>query len=56
MTDAAAPVTIYNDNQACVDWSAAVTNNGTKHLNLHENYVWEKRHLGIAKITHIPVT
>jgi len=46
--------TIYNDNHACVVWSAWVTNKGTKRMNLKENYVREARHLGFAKITHIP--
>jgi hypothetical protein len=35
--DAAHPITVYNDNQACVDWSTSVTNKCTKHLNLREN-------------------
>ena len=54
MPDADHPITIYNDNQACVDWSASVTTKGTKHLNLRENYVRESQHMGITKITHIP--
>ena len=54
MPDADHPITIYNDNQACVDWSASVTTKGTKHLNLCENYVHKTQHLGITKITHIP--
>eukprot|EP00956_Cyclotella_meneghiniana_P010952 scaffold15313_cov39-Cyclotella_meneghiniana.AAC.3 len=32
-------MTVYNDNNACVQWSASVTNKGTKHMNLKENYV-----------------
>ena len=54
MLDADHPITIYNDNQACIDWSASVTTKGTKHLNLRENYVRESQHMGITKITHIP--
>jgi hypothetical protein len=54
MDDADDRVTIYNDNESCVNWSASVTNKGTKHINLKENYVREAHQLGIAKITHIP--
>jgi hypothetical protein len=54
MQDADHPITVYNNNQACVNWSVSVTNKGTKHLNLRENYVREAQHLGITKITHIP--
>ena len=39
MTDALTPTTIYNDNQACVDWSSSITNKCTKHINLHKNKV-----------------
>jgi hypothetical protein len=54
MDDTDDRVTIYNDNESCVNWSASVTNKGTKHINLKENYVREAHQLGIAKITHIP--
>jgi hypothetical protein len=54
MADAACPVMIYNDNQACVDWFTSVNNKGTKHLNLRENHVRGAHQLGIAKITYIP--
>ena len=54
MADANDCTTIYNDNEACVNWSVSVTNKGTKHINLQENYVREAHHLGIARIKHIP--
>jgi hypothetical protein len=54
MDDADDHVTIYNDNESCVNRSASVTNKGTKHINLKENYVREAHQLGIATITHIP--
>jgi hypothetical protein len=54
MDDANDRITIYNDNESCVNWSASVTNKGTKHINLKENYVCEAHQLGIAKFTHIP--
>jgi hypothetical protein len=54
MPDASQRITIYNDNKAAVDWAAACTNKGTKHLNLRENYVRERHQSGVTKVTHIP--
>eukprot|EP00956_Cyclotella_meneghiniana_P031978 scaffold85846_cov40-Cyclotella_meneghiniana.AAC.6 len=54
MPDANDCITVYNDNDACVQWSSSVTNKGTKHMNLKENYVREAHHLGLAKVKHIP--
>jgi hypothetical protein len=54
MADAYERITIYNDNQAAVDWAASCTNKGTKHINLRENYVRERHQHGITKVTHIP--
>eukprot|EP00804_Cyclotella_cryptica_P008738 CCRYP_018465-RC/>CCRYP_018465-RC protein AED:0.27 eAED:0.26 QI:0/-1/0/1/-1/0/1/0/969 len=54
ITDANTTVPVYNDNAACVQWSASVTNKGTKHMNLRENYVREAHHLGLVDIRHIP--
>jgi hypothetical protein len=54
MKDAYERTTVYNDNQAAVDWAAACTNKGTKHLNLRENYVRELHQNGTMKVTHIP--
>jgi hypothetical protein len=54
MADAYERTTIYNDNQAAVDWAASCTNKGTKHLNLRENYVRELHQNGTTKVTHIP--
>ena len=36
LQDVTAPTVVYNDNQACVDWSSAVTTKGIKHVNLRE--------------------
>ena len=46
--------TIYNDNQACVDWSSALTNKGTKHINLRENSIREAQQSNSTFLTHIP--
>lgn len=54
ISDANDKITVYNDNDACVQWSASVTNKGTKHMNLKENYVREAHQLGLAQVKHIP--
>ena len=54
MPDAHGCITVYNDNDACVQWSSSVTNKGTKHMNLKENYVREAHQLGLATVKHIP--
>jgi hypothetical protein len=54
MTDAFTRTTIYNDNQAAVDWAASCTNKGTKHINLRENLVREHHQRALTKVTHIP--
>eukprot|EP00804_Cyclotella_cryptica_P002399 CCRYP_004096-RA/>CCRYP_004096-RA protein AED:0.22 eAED:0.22 QI:0/0/0/1/0/0/3/0/917 len=52
--DANDKIPVYNDNAACVQWSASVTNKGTKHMNLRENYIRKAHHLGLAEVRHIP--
>jgi len=56
LPDVDSPTIVYNDNkQACVDWSATVTNKGTKHINLCENKVREEQQINkTIKIEHIP--
>ena len=46
--------TVYNDNQAAVDWSSSCTTKGIKHLNLRENQVRERHQAGDVSVTHIP--
>jgi hypothetical protein len=53
MRDASSRTTVYNYNKVAVDWAAACTHKGTKHINLCKNYVRELHQLGVAKITHI---
>jgi len=48
------PTTVYNDNQACVDWSSSVTTKGIKHVNLRENRVREAQVAGHVHVRHIP--
>ena len=44
---------IFNDNQGCVDWSAAFTTKGIKHLNLRENWVRGSQQAGCIQVKHI---
>ena len=53
LTEANNCTTVYNDNQACVNWSASVTSKGTKHINLRENMVRECHQARSTKVVHI---
>ncbi|KAL7459292.1 hypothetical protein ACHAWC_010958 [Mediolabrus comicus] len=54
MSDGSQCTQVYNDNEACVAWSASVTNKGTKHLNLRENRVREAHLFQEVNVRHIP--
>lgn len=54
LPDTINPTTVYNDNQACVDWSSTVTTKGIKHVNLRENRVREAQVAGHVHVKHIP--
>ena len=54
MMDASTPTPVYNDNQACVQWSSSCTSKNIKHVNLRENYVHESHQDGTVNIRHIP--
>jgi hypothetical protein len=44
---------IYNDNQACVNWSKACTTKGLHHIQMRENRVWENVLTNFVSIHHI---
>jgi hypothetical protein len=44
---------IYNDNQACVNWSKACTNKGLCHIQMQENRVRENLLSHFVSIHHI---
>ena len=54
MIDAAEQTPVYNDNKACVQWSASVTTKRVKYLNLHENKIRECQRNKETKVTFIP--
>jgi hypothetical protein len=45
--------TVYNDNKACVDWSKRSTTKGLRHIQMHENCVFEQIERQFVNISHI---
>ena len=54
MADAQLTTPVYNDNQACVQWSHSLTKKGVKHINLKENMVREAHQAKHVDVAHIP--
>jgi hypothetical protein len=46
-------ITIYNDNNACVNWSKKATTKGLRHIQMRENRVRENAQGGFVKICHV---
>jgi hypothetical protein len=44
---------IYNDNQACVNWSKSCTTKGLRHIQMRENQVQENILSSFITISHI---
>ena len=47
------PVTIFNDNHACVCWSHNLTTKGLRHIQMQENAVRESVQKRLVQIKHI---
>ena len=47
------PVTIFNDNHACVCWSHNLTTKGLRHIQMQENAVCESVQKRLVQIKHI---
>jgi hypothetical protein len=47
------PNTIYNDNNACVQWSRNSTTKGLRHVQIRENAIRESVQNGFVCIKHI---
>ena len=45
--------TIYNDNNACVNWSKRCTTKGLRHIQMKENHVRENVENSFVLIKHI---
>ena len=48
-----APITIFNDNNACVFWSQSLTTKGLRHLQIRENAVRESIDNKFINVHHI---
>jgi hypothetical protein len=44
---------VYNDNQACVNWSKQCTSKGLRHIQMKENRVRENITSALVTIRHI---
>jgi hypothetical protein len=44
--------TIYNDNKACVNWSAQCTTKGLRHIRMKENRIRENVAANFVEIVH----
>jgi len=44
---------MYNDNQACVNWSKSTTSKGLRHIQMKENHVRENIANNFVTIQHI---
>jgi hypothetical protein len=47
------PISVYNDNRACVCWSKSTTTKGLRHITLKENAVRESIDEGFINVQHI---
>jgi hypothetical protein len=44
---------IYNDNQACINWSKSTTSKGLRHIQMRENHVRENISTGFVSVQHV---
>jgi hypothetical protein len=47
------PIKVYNDNNACVCWSKAMTTKGLRHITIRENAIRESVDDKFIEVTHI---
>ena len=47
------PITIYNDNNACICWSKNTTTKGLRHIQIRDNAVRESVQSGFIEVKHI---
>ena len=48
-----APIDIYNDNQASINWSHRTTKNGIRHLQMRKNAVREAVQTNFVRVKHV---
>jgi hypothetical protein len=51
--DIDAPMPLFNDNKACVQWCHNLTSKGNRHIELKENSVQEWVKDGTITVTHV---
>eukprot|EP00957_Ditylum_brightwellii_P172425 13126949-Ditylum_brightwellii.AAC.1 len=47
------PITVFNDNMACVYWPKATTTKGLRHITICESAIREAMHDNIVSVEHI---
>ena len=53
LSDSTSPTLVYNDNEACVNWSRNLTTKGVRHMELRENSVREWVQSKSIKVLHV---
>ena len=53
LQDTSSPTVLYNDNNACVQWSYNMTSKAARHIELRENSVREFVQDKIVKVVHV---
>jgi hypothetical protein len=51
--DTSSPTVLYNDNNACVQWSYNMTSKAARHIELRENSVCEFVQDKLVKVVHV---
>ena len=50
-----APIDIYNDNQASINWAHSMKTKGLRHLQMHKKAVREAIQTNFARVKHVSV-
>ena len=48
-----APIDIYNDNHASINWDHSMTTKGPRHLPMRKNAVRESKQTNFARVKHV---
>ena len=48
-----APIDIYNDNQASINWDHSMTTKGLRHLQMRKNAIREAVQTNFARVNHV---
>ena len=50
-----APIDIYNDNEASINWAHIITTKGLRHLQMRDNAVREAVQTNFARVKYVSV-